>query len=97
MFYSLTYLQWFFAILYLVISYLTYYVYLKNNKKTYVKEANTYFLTTILVTFPGVIFLSRSIDVMTISSKVLGLYLSYYFLFIYYLLLLIAFYKEKEK
>ncbi len=100
MFFGFSYLQWFFAILYLILAYRTYTLYLKKNKKmkkSYVSDANDSYLANILLFLPNLFFFYKTQEFNNVSSKVAVLYLSFAALILYYINLLLYYYIEKRK
>ncbi len=99
MIYGLTYLQWFFVIFYLIIAYITYNYFLDKNRKfnkPFIDKANRHFIIFIIFVYPGIVFFTNPYEFISISTKVIMLYLAYLFIIIYYLNLLIFYYKDKK-
>lgn len=103
MIYNLSYIQWFFAILYIIIAYITHNYFIKKNSKynnSFIDDANRNYIAFIILVYPIINFSTRGSppsEGIPITTKVLMLYIAYFLLFIYYFNLLIYYYKEKNK
>ena len=84
--------QWLLVLLYLLLSYYTFKKFVAENNKT-----NKEFLYYLFIKFPALIFVIRNYEEIVVSSKVLMLIIAYCNLFIYYVILLKNYYKDRNK